>query len=78
MEIVTTAGSGFALPSQTTYLESGSGLDAERARAAEAHVGEWREKRELYLPRFPEDKVAELRGSVPYPPEGSPQATSSA
>jgi MscS family membrane protein len=76
MEIVTTAGSGFALPSQTTYLESGLGLDAERARAAEAHVGAWREKQELYLPRFPEDKVAELRGSVPYPPEGSAQAMS--
>jgi MscS family membrane protein len=75
IEIVTTAGSGFALPSQTTYLESGSGLDAERARAAEARVAEWREKRELYLPRFPEGRVTELQGSVPYPPEGSPEAT---
>jgi MscS family membrane protein len=72
MNIVTQAGTGFALPSETTYLESGSGVDAERARAAETRVGEWRDRRELYLPRFPEPAVAALRGSLPYPPEGSP------
>jgi MscS family membrane protein len=78
MRIVTEAGSGFAVPSQTTYIETGMGIDADRARAAEACVGEWREKQELYLPRFPEPKIAELRGSLPYPPEGSPEALSHA
>ena len=78
MRIVAEAGSGFALPSQTTYLESPLGLDVERAGAAEARVGEWREKQELYLPRFPESKIADLQGSVPYPPEGSPEAMSRA
>ena len=72
MSIVSEAGSGLALPARTTYVESGSGLDAERARAAESRVDEWRERRELYLPRFPENKIAELRGSLPYPPEGAP------
>jgi MscS family membrane protein len=72
MNIVSEAGSGFAIPSRTTYVESGAGLDAERARAAEARVDEWRGRQELYLPRFPEQKVAELRGSLPYPPEGAP------
>jgi MscS family membrane protein len=75
MDIVARAGSAIAVPSQTAYLESGSGLDAERARAAEARVGEWREKRELYLPRFPEREIAQLQHSLPYPPEGSPEAT---
>ncbi len=72
MDIVAQAGSGFALPSETTYLETGPGVDSERARAAEARVGEWRDRRELYLPRFPEPAVTALRGSLPYPPEGSP------
>ena len=72
MDIVAQAGTGFALPSETTYLESGPGIDGERARSAEAKVGEWRERKELYLPRFPDSAVAELRGSLPYPPEGAP------
>jgi MscS family membrane protein len=74
MEVVTRAGSGFALPAQITYLETGAGIDAEQARAAEAHVGEWRERGELYLPSFPDEQIAALRGSLPYPPEGAPVA----
>jgi hypothetical protein len=53
MDIVAAAGSGFAFPSQTTYIEQDSGLDPDRSRAAEAQVQEWRERGELYLPRFP-------------------------
>ena len=29
---------------------------------------------DLYLPNFPREKVAELRGSLDYPPVGSPGA----
>ena len=47
MDIVKQAGTGFAFPSQTAYLGRDSGLDAERARAAEAQVEEWRTKDEL-------------------------------
>ncbi|HEX2165356.1 MAG TPA: mechanosensitive ion channel family protein, partial [Thermoanaerobaculia bacterium] len=42
MEIVHAAGSDFAFPSQTLYLGRDAGLDAERARAAEARVAAWR------------------------------------
>jgi hypothetical protein len=59
------------------YGEPAAGPDAERARAAESRVGEWRERGELYLPRFPEPVVAALSGSLRYPPEGSPGAGSS-
>ena len=38
MDIVAAAGSSFAFPSQTTYIEQGSGLDGDRSRAAEAQV----------------------------------------
>ena len=40
MDIVAKAGSSFAFPSQTTYLESGAGLDKDLAKAAEARVKE--------------------------------------
>ena len=72
MDAVFGAGSRFAFPSQTTYLESGGGVDEERTSAAEARVREWRDRRELYLPAFPPRAVEQLRGTLPYPPEGSP------
>jgi MscS family membrane protein len=75
MDVVKKAGSDFAFPSSTTYIESGTGPDGELALAAEASVEQWREEGRLYLPHFPQEKVSELRGSLPYPPEGSPDAT---
>ncbi len=45
MDIVTQAGSSFALPSQTTYLESGKGFDKELTRLGESQVREWKEKK---------------------------------
>ncbi|MDJ0852879.1 MAG: mechanosensitive ion channel family protein [Myxococcota bacterium] len=72
MDVVLAAGSRFAIPSQTTYLESGSGLDEERTSAAEARVRDWRDRRELYLPAFPARVVERLRGTLPYPPDGAP------
>ena len=72
MDIVEKAGSGFAFPSQTTYIESGQPLDKELAHSIQAEVAGWRERKELYLPRFPEERIAELSGTLGYPPEGSP------
>jgi MscS family membrane protein len=74
MDIVAKAGSSFAFPSQTTYLERGNRLDEQLTHEAEAHVREWKEQKALYLPNFPQEKIAELRGSLDYPPIGSPGA----
>jgi len=74
MDIVRNAGSRFAFPTQTTYLERGKGLDDELARDAESKVKEWREQKALYLPEFPPEKIGELRGSLDYPPPGSPSS----
>jgi len=74
MDIVRNAGSRFAVPTQTTYLERGKGLDGELAREAESRVKEWREQKALYLPEFPPEKIGELRGSLEYPPPGSPSS----
>ena len=67
MDIVAAAGSSLALPSQTTYVEKGRGLDPDRARAAEAQVKEWRERHELWLPRFPREKITEIDNTLEYP-----------
>jgi MscS family membrane protein len=73
MGVIAKAGSGFALP-QTLYMERSKGLDNERAREAEAEVTRWKEEQALYLPNFPLDKISSLRGSLDYPPVGSPDA----
>jgi MscS family membrane protein len=78
MDIVAQAGSSFAIPSQTTYLERGSKLDEQLVRAAETQVKEWRAQQALYLPNFPQEKIAELRDSLDYPPIGSPAAAAPA
>ena len=54
-DIVEAAGTGFAFPSQTTYLSQDSGLDEERSRAAEAEVQAWRSKGILPFPEFPSE-----------------------
>lgn len=76
MDIVDGAGSGFAFPSSTTYVAQDDGLDADKSRAAEARVGEWREAGELYVPSFPSERVSEIARTLPWPPEGSPDARS--
>jgi MscS family membrane protein len=75
MDIVAAAGSSFAFPSQTTYIEKGSGLDSDRTRTAEAQVQAWRERGELYVPRFPSEKIAEINNTLSYPADGSATAT---
>lgn len=74
MDIVAQSGSRFAFPSQTTYLERGDKPNDDLARAVEAQVNEWRKQQALYLPSFPSEKIAELAGSLDYPPTGSPSA----
>jgi MscS family membrane protein len=71
MEIVGAAGTRLAVPAQTMYVEEGRGLDPDRARAAEAQIKELRERRELWLPRVPREKIAEIENTLEYPAAGS-------
>jgi MscS family membrane protein len=71
MEIVGNSGSGFAGPSQTVHFSRDSGLDKEKAVAAEQQVQQWRDQHQLPFPDFaPADKSA-FRGSIVYPPPES-------
>jgi MscS family membrane protein len=71
MDIVAESATGFALPSQTIYRGS-DGLDPDRARAVEAEVRRWRADGTLPMPEFPPERLAELRDTLDYPPNGSP------
>jgi MscS family membrane protein len=71
MDIVEKSGSGFAFPSQTLYFSRDSGLDKEKAAAAEQQVQHWRDQHQLPFPDFaPADKSA-FGGSIVYPPAES-------
>jgi MscS family membrane protein len=74
IDIVQQSGTAFALPSQTLYLSRDSGLDTERATLAEAQVRHWRDEGQLPFPNFTVEQIAQIRGSVVYPPKGSVMA----
>jgi len=71
MAIVSESGTGFAFPSQTTYLARDGGMDAERTQAIEAEVRDWRADGALPFPGLARERVAALDGSLDFPPEGS-------
>jgi MscS family membrane protein len=71
VDVVEEAGTGFALPSQTTYLTRDKVLDAERAKAAEGQVEDWRAHDALPFPDPDPQRRQELAGSLDYPPKGS-------
>src|SRR5262249_6531244 len=63
MDIVTAAGTAFALPARTHYSEA-VGLDPERAGAATAEVQRWRSEGKLPLPDFPLKRESRARGRL--------------
>src|SRR5262249_53268467 len=72
MEILARGGLRLAVPARRTLLEPGAHPDPERAQETEKQVQHWREHDQLYLPSFPEEVVAQLRGSLEYPQRGAP------
>ncbi len=71
-DIVNKAGSGFAFPSQTTYLGRDTGIDTDSGEKAEAKVKQWRSGGKLPFPEFEQDKRERLADILDYPPKGSP------
>jgi MscS family membrane protein len=71
MDIIETSGSGFAFPSQTTYIAKDSGLDAEKSEKAMEMVRQWREQGKLPFPDFPAETISEFEGKIEYPSRDS-------
>jgi small-conductance mechanosensitive channel len=72
MDIVKEAGTGFAIPSQTTYFSRDAGLDSERARETEEQVEGWRASDQLPFPEFEKSLRWQLQDILDFPPRGSP------
>jgi len=75
MDIVDTAGTGFALPSQTVYLGRDTGVDKEKAERVAREVQKWRESNQLPFPDFTPADISEFSNSLPYPQPGSAVAS---
>jgi MscS family membrane protein len=71
MDLVSASGSGFAFPSQTLYFGRDPGIDARRAREAQAQVESRRTQGALPFPDFPEQEIRAFEGTLPYPPKGA-------
>ncbi len=76
MAIVAESGTELAVPAQVEYQVAKGPPDKERMQRTEAQVNKWRDQQALYLPSFPNEKIAELADSLDYPPAGSPDAKS--
>lgn len=74
MDLVAKAGTAFALPAQSSFVETSVGIDRERARQVTSEVEGWRARGELFLPSFPREQVHRLADTLDYPPAGSPAA----
>jgi MscS family membrane protein len=72
-DLVITSGSGFAFPSQTLYMSRDTGIDTKRAEDAKAAVASWRKNRKLPFPRLSHEEIERLKGTLDYPPYGSPK-----
>ena len=71
MDVVESAGTGFAFPSQTTYLGRDDGLAPEKIREAETRVEAWRYENRLPFPDFDSEEKIRLKDTLLFPPEGS-------
>jgi MscS family membrane protein len=71
MDIVEASGTGFAFPSQTTYLAEDIGLDSEKSQKALELVRQWREQGKLPFPDFSPETIAEIENTTEYPPPNS-------
>jgi MscS family membrane protein len=71
IDIVAEAGTGFAFPSQTTYLRRDTGLSSEQSREAELHTQELRSQGRLPFPEFDDSARGEMEDILDYPQEGS-------
>jgi MscS family membrane protein len=71
MDIIEASGSGFAFPSQTTYIAKDSGLDAVKSGKAMETVRQWREQGKLPFPDFSPEMISEFDSKIEYPPPDS-------
>jgi MscS family membrane protein len=70
-DLVESAGSSLAFPSQTLYVGRDKGLDKEKGDTASAAVEDWRQKNQLPFPDHDAATIAQIENTLEYPPEAS-------
>jgi MscS family membrane protein len=70
-ETVAEAGTGFAFPSQTTYVARDTGIDRQRQQSVEETVAAWRGERRLPFPDMAEADMETLSRTLDWPPRGT-------
>lgn len=71
MEVIEKSGTDFAFPSQMVYMAKDNPLSEAKTSEAEAAVADWKAQNEMPLPKFDNREIAELDGTLDYPPKGS-------
>jgi len=69
-EVVESAGARWA-PSQVTNASKDQPVDSSKLADAEQMVHNWQTSKNIPFPDFSPVHIAEVRGTLPYPPEGS-------
>ncbi len=64
MDIISAAGSDFALPAQELYLGKVQQLDEDAARKAASQVAQWRENDLPPYPNLSEEEIERIKGSL--------------
>ena len=74
MDIVYAAGTDFAFPTEMSYDSQDHQLDREQIRVIETEVQNWRSKGVLPFPDLSPEQQEQLRNTLDFPPEGSPNS----
>jgi len=71
MDVISKSGTRLAFPSQTLYFAKDDGISDEKSKIISEKVKTWKENEDLQVPRFSQEKIAEIEDSIVYPPEGA-------
>jgi MscS family membrane protein len=71
MEAVYGSGTAFALPSLVSYTGAHEFLDKRKKTQAEERVASLRSNRQMPLPEFSDEQIANIDDTIDYPPRGS-------
>lgn len=71
MDIIAQSGTALAYPARTLFITDDKGIAAESALKTEERVKQWKEDKDLQLPKFTPEAIEKLKGATSYPPEGA-------
>ncbi len=72
IEIVLESGASLGNAEQVALIKRITATSNENAAQASQTLQSWREEDRLPFPDFPTEQISELRGTLDYPPSGSP------